>query len=222
MLDILSNGNNINKVQPHLGKLFDSLDRLHFTEIERKGSLSEFSIQKSKSFTSKNFSDNKNNNASETETDNSHIDAFGMVAKDGEIVKFASQLFITGKVENWLNDLLEKQRETVQYFLREAVQMYEEKQRESLILEYPAQVSLTACQIWWAREVTMAFARLEEGYENSIREYSRKLVTQLNTLITLLLDELTPQERQKIMTVCTIDVHNRDIVLKLVNNKVFL
>ena len=44
-------------------------------------------------------------------------------------------------------------------------------------------------------------------------------VLQLNTLITLLIGELSHGDRQKIMTICTIDVHARDMVAKLVTSK---
>jgi len=36
----------------------------------------------------------------------------------------------------------------------------------------------------------------------------------------MLLGDLTPGDRQKIMTICTIDVHARDVVAKLVSQKV--
>lgn len=36
----------------------------------------------------------------------------------------------------------------------------------------------------------------------------------------MLLGDLTPGERQKIMTICTIDVHARDVVAKLISQKV--
>lgn len=45
-------------------------------------------------------------------------------------------------------------------------------------------------------------------------------VSQLNSLIGLLLGELSSGSRQKIMTVCTIDVHARDIVASLIAQKV--
>ena len=45
-------------------------------------------------------------------------------------------------------------------------------------------------------------------------------VTQLNTLIGLLLGDMSKGNRQRIMTVCTIDVHARDVVAKLVAQKV--
>lgn len=45
-------------------------------------------------------------------------------------------------------------------------------------------------------------------------------MSQLNTLITHLLGDLTKGDRQKIMTICTIDVHARDVVQKLITQKV--
>lgn len=66
----------------------------------------------------------------------------------------------------------------------------------------------------------MAFAKLEEGYENALKDYSRKQINQLNALIGLLLGDLTSLERQKIMTICTIDVHSRDVVTKMIAMKI--
>ncbi len=66
----------------------------------------------------------------------------------------------------------------------------------------------------------MAFSRLEEGYENAMKEYYKKQVSQLNTLITMLIGQLTPGDRQKVMTICTIDVHARDVVDKIIQQKV--
>ena len=45
-------------------------------------------------------------------------------------------------------------------------------------------------------------------------------VTQLNTLIHLLLGDMTKASRQRIMTICTIDVHARDVVQKMIVQKV--
>lgn len=36
----------------------------------------------------------------------------------------------------------------------------------------------------------------------------------------MLIGQLTPGDRQKIMTLCTVDVHNRDVVAKLIAQKV--
>lgn len=82
------------------------------------------------------------------------------------------------------------------------------------------QVALTCTQIWWTTEVGIAFARLEEGYESAMKDYYKKQVAQLKTLITMLVGELSKGDRQKIMTICTIDVHARDVVAKMIAQKV--
>jgi dynein heavy chain, axonemal len=69
-------------------------------------------------------------------------------------------------------------------------------------------------------EANLAFARIEEGYENGLKDYSKKAVAQLNALIELLLTDISPLERQKIETICTIDVHARDVIAKMVQAKV--
>ncbi|VDP78001.1 unnamed protein product [Echinostoma caproni] len=124
-----------------------------------------------------------------------------MIAKDGEEVKFAQAFDLTGQVEEWLNALLAEMRHTLRKILAEAV-------------------ALTGSQIGWNSEVQIAFARLEEGLENAMKEYNKKQISQLGILIQMLLTDLTAGDRQKIMTLCTIDVHNRDIVGKLITQKV--
>lgn len=53
-----------------------------------------------------------------------------------------------------------------------------------------------------------------------MKEYHKKQVTQLNTLVTMLIGQLSKGDRQKIMTICTIDVHARDVVAKMIAQKV--
>ena len=38
------------------------------------------------------------------------------------------------------------------------------------------QVALAGTQIWWTTEVNLSFARLEEGYENALKDYYKKQV----------------------------------------------
>ncbi|XP_056152723.1 LOW QUALITY PROTEIN: dynein heavy chain 9, axonemal [Lampris incognitus] len=144
----------------------------------------------------------------------------GMYSKEEEYVPFNQPCDCTGQVEVWLNRVLDTMRSTVRHEMTEAVMAYEDKPREQWLFDYPAQVALTCTQIWWTSDVGMAFARLEEGYENTMKEYYRKQVSQLNTLISMLIGQLSPGDRQKVMTICTIDVHARDVVAKIIAQKV--
>ena len=47
--------------------------------------------------------------------------------------------------------------------------------------------------------MSAAFARLEEGYENALKDYYKKQIGQLNMLIACLLGSLNKGERQKVM-----------------------
>ncbi|XP_040845777.1 dynein heavy chain 17, axonemal isoform X2 [Ochotona curzoniae] len=133
----------------------------------------------------------------------------GMYSKEDEYVDFDQDCDLSGQVEVWLNRVLDRMCATLRHEIPEAVVTYEEKPREQWIFDYPA-------QIWWTTEVGMAFARLEEGYENAIKDYNKKQISQLNALITLLIGNLSPGDRMKIMTICTIDVHARDVVAKMI------
>ncbi|OQV20869.1 Dynein beta chain, ciliary [Hypsibius exemplaris] len=186
LLDILSNGNNPEKVTRHLVKLFDSLAALKFQPGEKANTL----------------------------------DATAMMSKDGELVQLKALCHCDGQVENWLTNVLNAMRSTMQLSMKDAVAAYEDKPREQWIFDYPAQISLAGSQIWWASDVNLAFSRLEEGMDTAMKDNFKKLVLQLNTLVTLLLNDLTSQQRQCIETIATIDVHNRDTINKLVVNKI--
>ncbi|XP_076978309.1 dynein axonemal heavy chain 11 isoform X2 [Tamandua tetradactyla] len=146
--------------------------------------------------------------------------AVGMYSKEKEYVSFQAECECIGHVETWLLQLEQTMQETVRHSIAEALAAYEEKPRELWIFDFPAQVALTSSQIWWTTDVGIAFSRLEEGYETALKDFHKKQISQLNTLIALLLGELPPGDRQKIMTICTIDVHARDVVAKLISQKV--
>ncbi|KAM7121693.1 dynein axonemal heavy chain 11 [Molossus nigricans] len=146
--------------------------------------------------------------------------ATGMSSKEKECVPFQAECDCVGHVETWLLKLEQTMQETVRHSITEAVAAYEEKPRELWIFDFPAQVALTSSQIWWTTDVEIAFSRLQEGYETALKDFHKKQISQLNALIALLLGDLLPGDRQKIMTICTIDVHARDVVAKLISQKV--
>lgn len=147
--------------------------------------------------------------------------ALGMCSKDhNEYVAFSTECDCSGKVESWLNDLTNTMRSTLKQLFAQSLAAYTTKAREKWIFEWPAQVALCITQIFWSIEMHTIFQRIEDGYENGLKDYQRKQIAQLNALITLLLGDLSSGDRQKIMTVCTVDVHSRDVVAKMIAQKV--
>jgi len=147
--------------------------------------------------------------------------AGGMISKENEeLVKFKKPCDCSGKVEIWLNRVTDTMRNTLHSIFDAANAAYEYKPRDQWIFDWPAQPALCTTQIWWTVEVNIAFSKLEEGYENALKDYQKKQIALLNALIQLLLGDLSQGDRQKIMTICTIDVHSRDVVAKMILQKV--
>lgn len=104
-----------------------------------------------------------------------------------------------------MNRLLDGMKETVRHEMREAVVTYEEKPREIWVLEPPAQVALCAVQIWWTVETNVAFLRLEEGFESSLKDFNKKQVRSFLVHVTTLTrwnDSWLPQEIPKMAEDC--------------------
>lgn len=147
--------------------------------------------------------------------------AIGMHSKDhDEFVGFSAECNCSGKVEDWLNRVTNIMRYTLNRLFAQSIESYENKARDCWILDWPAQVSLCISQIYWSIEINEIFTRIEEGYESAMKDYQRKQILQLNALINLLLGDLSSGDRQKICTICTIDVHSRDVVAKMIAQKV--
>jgi dynein heavy chain len=102
--------------------------------------------------------------------------AVGLWSKDGEYVPLCKPVQCVGQVEGWLNALADSMRVSLRLLLQDAVAILEEKTKDTWIWDFPAQVTLTASQIAWNAEVSAAFQRLEEGYENSMKDLHRKQV----------------------------------------------
>jgi len=192
LLDILSNGHDPQAVQKHMGDCFDGIARLNY----RKDDNGKFTR-----------------------------DAFEMQSKEGaEFVGFLNDFNCSGPVEEWLTRLEIQMKVTLQEITSRAkftADHWEiEKPRPKWLFDYPAQVALTASQIIWTEEVNSQFDAFADGNEQAMKEYYKVLVSRLDSLIQLVLGELTHCDRVKIITIITVDVHNRDVVQKLIDQRV--
>lgn len=61
---------------------------------------------------------------------------------------------------------------------------------------------------------------MEEGSESALKDYYRQCQEQLDELVKLTMGDLSKGDRKKVITLCTIDTHARDVVQKLIDEKV--
>ncbi|EQC33295.1 hypothetical protein SDRG_09276 [Saprolegnia diclina VS20] len=156
--------------------------------------------------------------------DGSQNTAHTMIAKDKEHVKLPKIFVMAGAVESWLNELTEAMRYCIKKEMHDSIETAAnwdvEKPRHLWLFDYSAQVVLNSTQIYWTEETEMALEEFENGQEDSVKRYLALCNQRLEQLINLVLGELTKSDRCKIIALITLDVHSRDVVKKLVDEKV--
>jgi hypothetical protein len=150
-------------------------------------------------------------------------------------------------VEVWLQNVVDAMRAALSAEFKAALPAYEERPRARWIFENSVQNTVVVSRAFFTREVNAAFAELEEGNEHALKvclfwiaccsqqqqqspgaeacpampqEVYERQVAQLVDLIELINGELTKNERKKLITLCTIDVHARDVVQRLIDERV--
>lgn len=79
---------------------------------------------------------------------------------------------------------------------------------------------MTASQIIWTEEVNDSFGAFADGNEQAMKEYCKTCTSRVEALITLVLGKLNKCGRIKVITLITADVHNRDVVQALIDEKI--
>lgn len=195
LLDILSNGNNPEKVDEYLGDCFDGMRRLSF--LKPAGY-----IYPAKA-------------------------ADGMFSNEEEYVPFVETFHCAGAVENYLCDLERAMQVTLREILEASKQTADGwdlgdvyKPRHIWLEDYNAQISLLATQIIWTEETIRQFDDMDGGSENAMKDYLVLIKKRIDELIKRVRHPLSKELRVKIITIITIDVHERDVIKMFVEKKI--
>ena len=152
-------------------------------------------------------------------------EAHSMKAKDGEIVPFHRNFVIGGAVENWLNNLTDHMQTCLRTLMEDgmktAAQWEVGTPRHQWLSNYCAQIVLTvgSCVMWSERRRSPLSMNIWGGNEDAVRQYLTLCNNRLSQLIMLVRGKLAKPLRRKIIAMITLDVHGRDVVQKLVDNK---
>uniref|UniRef100_K3WLS4 AAA+ ATPase domain-containing protein n=1 Tax=Globisporangium ultimum (strain ATCC 200006 / CBS 805.95 / DAOM BR144) TaxID=431595 RepID=K3WLS4_GLOUD len=152
-----------------------------------------------------------------------------------ENIPFEHKVELQGKVELYLQVLLEAMLVTLrEHVVRSLLRFPEQNRVDWLMQKLPAsnksdsmllpmdaaQIALLVAGIEYAKGVENSFVLLSNGHATAMNEYYEKIVIQLNDLIKLTQTNLTKQDRQRVMCLITIDAHSRDVVQKLQFEKI--
>lgn len=168
----------------------------------------------------KNFDNVHNLEFRKDEAGNPTKVAIGMYSGEGEYVPFASDCLCDGPVEVWLQNVVDAMRAALSAEFKAAIPTYDEKPRTKWIFDNSVQSTVTVSRLFFTHEVNEAFEELEDGNEDALKLVLEKQKAQLSDLIELINGELSKNDRKKLITLCTIDVHARDVVQRLIDERV--
>jgi dynein heavy chain len=191
LLDMLANGTNPPRIMKYLGDCFDALNQLVFVK-------------------------------NEDGTDNIKR-ANEMIAKDGERVLLIEEFALEGEVERYLTNLTEAMRNTLKEKMAVGYRTAtwdQDNPREFWLNDLAAQVVVTTTQMYWTEESEAALDEIAGGQEDAVKKYYELCDKRLKDLIRRVLGKLERNLRTKIITIITLDVHARDVIEKLVFEKI--
>ena len=125
-----------------------------------------------------------------------------------------------GPVETWLGSVVDTMRAALLAEFKTSLPKYDEMPRQQWMFQQSAQNTITVSRMIFTQEINEAFDQLEEGNDNAIKDMWQKQVDQLAGLIEVVNGKLEKLDRKKVLTLCTIDVHARDVCQKLLDERV--
>lgn len=147
-----------------------------------------------------------------------------------EVVRFQPPVPLEGKVEIYMQTLLDAQKLSLFETVKRSLVRYGEQPRSEWALSKeadtgrphdPAQTTLLVLAINYVAEVEQALEDMEHrGDVDALTRYSQKQREQLNDLIKLTRTDLTKGDRARIMNCITMDAHSRDVVESMIRQKV--
>ncbi|XP_005385504.1 PREDICTED: dynein heavy chain 6, axonemal [Chinchilla lanigera] len=201
LLEILAQTRNPQAVQPHLRKCFDSISKLEFALMPpTEGKIPGIDAEPEKVYTN---------------------DILAMLSPEGERVSLGKGLKARGNVEDWLGKVEEAMFTSLRRLCKAAIADYQGKLRTDWVVAgHPSQVILTISQIMWCRDLTECLETEDSNHVEALEAFEKVNFERLNALAALVRGNLPKLHRNIITALITIDVHARDIVTELVQDKV--
>ncbi|XP_061882783.1 dynein axonemal heavy chain 6 [Entelurus aequoreus] len=202
LLKILAQTRNPQAVQPHLRKCFDAITHLEFGLVSDQSTTGPAALEpgeQEKVYTK---------------------DILNMVSPEREKVGLTKGLKARGNVEEWLCKVEEAMFNSLRQLSKAAIADYQLQSREEWVVSgFPSQVVLTISQMMWCKDME---ACLEGDHDHfaALQTFELTNFDRLNALAALVRGQLPSLHRNIITALITVDVHARDIVTDLVQQKV--
>ncbi|XP_042559183.1 dynein axonemal heavy chain 3 isoform X2 [Clupea harengus] len=145
------------------------------------------------------------------------LEIVGIISSEKETVPFSEKLYpaqAKGMVEKWLLQVENMMLRSVRDVICKGVEQYPQVPRKRWVLQWPGQVVICASSIYWTSEVSDAIMN------NTLPDYLVKSNAQIGEIVELVRGKLSGGSRMTLGALTVIDVHARDVVCKLAEDRV--
>ena len=141
-----------------------------------------------------------------------------------ETVDFSPPVPLEGKVEIYMQTVLDGQRGSLKRTLENSVARYPTQKRTTWLLNRtadgkptdPAQISLLVSGMEYVKLMELSFDALVGGNSDGMRGGLKQAEDDLADLVRLTMTNLSRADRSRVMCMITLDAHGRDIFTKMV------
>ncbi|KAK7898572.1 hypothetical protein WMY93_019425 [Mugilogobius chulae] len=145
------------------------------------------------------------------------LEITGMISSEKETVPMSEKIYpadAKGMVEKWLLQVEALMLRSVRDVIYQGLSQYAELPRKKWVLQWPGQVVICASSIFWTSEVSEAIQN------NTLPAYVDQCNAQIADIVDLVRGKLPGGARMTLGALTVIDVHARDVVAKLSQDKV--
>uniref|UniRef100_A0A8B9EVG3 Dynein axonemal heavy chain 1 n=1 Tax=Anser cygnoides TaxID=8845 RepID=A0A8B9EVG3_ANSCY len=140
-----------------------------------------------------------------------------MYSAEGEEVKLFAPIYPTDSVEDWLLEVEKSMKASIRDNIERSIGVYPEMSRTTWVLQWPGQVTIAGCQIFWTKEVSEA---LEAGDFPEQYLLCFPFLIQLGDLVAVVRGKLSKMQRAVLSALIVIEVHAKDVAAKLIEENV--
>ncbi|KAG8190244.1 hypothetical protein JTE90_001328 [Oedothorax gibbosus] len=141
----------------------------------------------------------------------------GMISAEKEVVPLSRKIVpaaAKGMVERWLSEVEVNMLSSLKDVIGKSVISYPNMLRTEYVLSWPGQVVICVSSVFWTAEVAEAIQ------QNALEQYRKKCNQQIDDIVALVRGKLEPNKRLTLGALIVIDVHARDEVSKLAEQKI--
>ncbi|CAE8588678.1 unnamed protein product [Polarella glacialis] len=146
-----------------------------------------------------------------------------MISGEGEEIPLFKVLKARNNVEKWLScdgGVEEYMVKTLRACVKKGWEEYPQMERKEWVKKQYCQVMITAASIFWTLETEEVLTLADGNKVQAMGKWFNKNKVQLQGLTELIRDKVTKLQRIGVVALVTQDVHNRDIIQDLYDNKI--